>query len=281
MPSILNFFKRSAMRDQQINVPSSLCVGNIPLTDLKALGSGIFKPAITKAGRLSLQGKMPDNQKVKIYSGFSPAQISLRLELENLQLEQEICFPKLVLSDNFFLVEEWVDGTSLDKLPPEKAMDYAPQIEAFLTQLQHNPILIDLAERHAGAFCYLNDYLISRLEIWAQWQPVEALIAEWQHAENAVADSLPKLLSHPDLSFSNLIVQRSTGKLYVIDNELLGIGQGWVVDGKNSFCKERFKNDTLDTLAQRFANLSWKLRLVGSALDAGDFHRAQRLAQFQ
>ena len=44
---------------------------------------------------------MPDNQKVKIYSGFSPAQISLRLELDNIQVEQPICFPRVVLNDEF------------------------------------------------------------------------------------------------------------------------------------------------------------------------------------
>ncbi|MGF1743156.1 hypothetical protein L4C34_19280 [Vibrio profundum] len=224
---------------------------------------------------------MPDNRKVKIYSAFSRPQIALRLELESLQLEQAICFPKVVLSDNFFLVEEWVDGTPLNELPDEKAMEYVPLVEAFLKHVQSEPLLVALAEKYTGAFCYLNDYLISRLNIWAQWNPVKELIEEWQRSENAVVDLLPNFLSHPDLSLSNLILEHSTEKLYVIDNELLGVGQSWVIDGKNSFCKGIFKSDSLDTASQRFANLSWKLRLVGSALDAGDFNRAERLARFK
>ena len=79
---------------------------------------------------------------------------------------------------------------------------------------------------------------------------------------------------------SNLIVH-STGKLYVVDNELLGVGRSWVIDGKNSFCKSKFKDDLVDAVSQNFANLSWKLRLVGSALDNGDFERAERLAQIK
>jgi len=281
MLRFLDFFNRSSNCDQRKDVPSFLYVDNTPLSDLKALGSGIFKPAITKASRLSLQGRTPDNQKVKIYSGFSPAQISLRLELDNIQVEQPICFPRVVLNDEFLLVEEWVDGTQLNELPPARAMEYAPQVEAFLKQFQHDPILVALAEKHIDAFCYLNDYLISRLNIWAQWKPVKALIGEWRRTENAVVDLLPKFLSHPDLSLSNLILEHSTDKLYIIDNELFGVGRSWIIDGKNSFCKERFKIDSSDTLTQRFASLSWKLRLVGSALDAGDFERAERLARFE
>lgn len=281
MLRFLNFINKSTSCDQQKDVPSYLCVGNTPLSDLKALGSGIFKPAITKAGRLSLQGRMPENYKVKIYSGYSPAQISLRKGLDQLQIDLPILFPRVILNDDLFLVEEWINGTPLNELPPAKAMDYAVKVEALLKQFQNNPILIALAEKHVGAFCYLNDYLISRLRIWVQWQPVKALIEEWRRTENDVIDLLPKFLSHPDLSLSNLILEQSSGKLYVIDNELLGVGRGWVNDGKNSFCRERFKSDTSNTLTQRFAALSWQLRLVGSALDGGDFARAERLARFE
>ena len=277
----LAFFKRGANQGKQTSLPSYLCVDNTPLSDLKALGSGIYKPAITKAGRLSLQGRMPDNRKVKIYSGYSPAQISLRTELDQLKLDPPICFPRVVLNDDFLLVEEWVDGTPLNELPTAKSMNYAPQVEALLKQFQSDSFLSALAKKHAGSFCYLNDYLISRLSIWAQWQPVKALIGEWERTEKAVVDLLPIFLSHPDLSLSNLIVQHSTGKLYVIDNELLGVGRSWVIDGKNSFCKKRFNTKSVDSLTQRFSNLSWKLRLVGSALEAGDFERAERLARFE
>ena len=281
MKNLLEFFNRSTKFKHSTEIPSCLYVNNTPLSDLKALGSGIFKPAITKAGRLSLQGRMPDNQKVKIYSCFSPAQTNLRLRLDSLNVEQTLYFPRLVLYDDFLLVEEWINGIPLNELPHDEAMQYVPHIESFLTQVQHDHIFINLADKNAEAFCYLNDYLLKRLGVWSQWQPVKELILEWKETESKVVDILPNFLSHPDLSMSNLIVQHSTGKLYVVDNELLGVGRSWVIDGKNSFCKSKFKDDLVDAVSQNFANLSWKLRLVGSALDNGDFERAERLAQIK
>lgn len=278
---LLKYFIQS--KNYKINkiLPSYLCVGNTHISGLKALGSGMFKPAITKAGQLSLQGKMPDNRRVKIQSCFRPSQIPLRLELERLQPNLPIKFPRVVSYDEFLLVEEWIDGTPLNKLPSTKALSYASRLYDLLNQFQNDPSLVALAQNHLNSFCYLNDYLISRLNVWSHWQPVKALIEELRKSENSVAGSLPNFLSHPDLSLSNLILEHSTDKLYVIDNELFGVGQSWVIDGKNSFCKESYKINSLDTLSQRFASLSWKCRLVGSALDAGDFERAERLARFE
>ena len=113
----------------------------ILLVRFKSTRISIFKPAITKAGRLSLQGRMPDNQKVKIYSCFSPAQTNLRLRLDSLNVEQTLYFPRLVLYDDFFLVEEWINGIPLNELPHDEAMQYVPHIESFLTQVQHDHVL--------------------------------------------------------------------------------------------------------------------------------------------
>ena len=38
----------------------------------------MFKPAITKAGRLSLSGYSEEGEKVKVYKSFNPNQIKLR-----------------------------------------------------------------------------------------------------------------------------------------------------------------------------------------------------------
>lgn len=272
--------KRIKKRTPLKPLPSCLCVGDTLIYDLRALGSGIYKPAVTKAGRLSLKGKMAQNKTVKIYSAYGANQVSLRTELNALGIELPICFPAVLKSDNFLIVEEWVNGTPLSDLPRAKAMSYAPQVEAFLNLCQSSTLLTDLAEKHKSAFCYLTDYLILRLEIWRQWQPVKKLVDEWTQEKNNSAFSMPMYLSHPDLTLSNLIVENSTGKLHVVDNELLGVGYGWVIDGRNSFCKEKFSHESLAPSARRFAALSWKLRLVSSALESGDFERAERLASF-
>ena len=35
----------------------------------------------------------------------------------------------------------------------------------------------------------------------------------------------------------------------------------------------------IDYISQNFYNLSWKLHIVGSAIDSGDFERAERMSK--
>tara|TARA_Y100001978_G_C23409199_1_gene298311 strand:+ start:60 stop:287 length:228 start_codon:yes stop_codon:yes gene_type:complete len=70
----------------------------------------------------------------------------------------------------------------------------------------------------------------------------------------------------------------SNNKTYIIDNELLGVSKGWLLDERNSFFRNKVSTKISDENIKNFYNLSWKLRLVGSALDSGDFARAERMA---
>lgn len=247
------------------------------VSDLKPLG-GFHKPATTKAGRLSMTGRLSNGQKAKVYSLFSPDQGALRLALQRLQPIEGLHWPAILAHSNTLVAEEWIDGLSLNKLPRAHLQQHADTVKAFLQACQTSHKLQALADQHQGAFCYINHYLLTRLQPWAHWQPVAHLLQHWQQASNAVAGTLPRQISHPDLSLANLVVQRHTGKLFVIDNELLGVGPGWVLDGNNSFCKHHPMEGAWSADVQRYAKVAWRMRLVGSALDAGQFAQAAELA---
>ena len=260
------------------DIPGEIVISGQVISDLKALG-GYHKPATTKAGRLSLSGRLSDGQRVKVYSAFGPKQLSLRLAVQQVQPLAGLHFPRVLAVDDHFIAEEWIEGASLKKLPLTVVQTASNTVSGFLQACALDPSLQHLAQQHPNAFCYLDDYLMVRLQPWAQWHPVHQLLHQWQPALRAVEGKLPVRLTHPDLSLANLVVQHDTGKLFVIDNELLGVGRGWMLDGKNSFCSAHPLSSSWDEPTQRLVNLAWRLRKVGSALDAGQFKLAAAVAQ--
>jgi len=258
-------------------IPSNLLVNGLSIGSLNALG-GFHRAATTKAGRLSLTGRLSSGEKVKIYSVLNSGQATLRVVLQELQPIDGLHWPAILANDEGLVVEEWIDGQPLPQLSDSDIKRHMGTVRAFLQACQTNTALHKLAAQHSSSFCYIHNYLLPRLQPWAHWQPVAQLLQRWQLASDAVAHKLPRRLSHPDLSLANLVVQRQTGKLYVIDNELLGVGQGWVLDGNNSFLKKHPMADQFDADVERFAKVGWCMRLVGSALDAGRFKQAAELA---
>ena len=121
--------------------------------------------------------------------------------------------------------------------------------------------------------------MILRLKPWCQWVPVQNLLEEWKKLNIATDSKIQSRISHPDLSLSNLILG-DDNKIYIVDNELLGVGKGWLLDEKNSFFRSQVNIPELESICNRFYSISWKLRLVGSALDSGDFARAERMSKF-
>jgi hypothetical protein len=65
-----------------------------------------------------------------------------------------------------------------------------------------------------------------------------------------------------------------------IDNELLGVGPGWIIDWRNSLLAKTPTPRFLDPKIGAFADRTWHLRLLGSAIDKGNFEDAARLAIF-
>ena len=258
------------------SLPSKLRVGNIYVDNLVPLG-GIFKPGITKAGRISLSGRLQDGTKVKVYNSYNLNQINIRKKLGHIFIEEDVLFPDVISNDDYFVIERWIEGKPLNKIRSNKLDEFTESIINFLDKLHNEPIFCKIANENLNSFCYLKDYLLLRLKPWQQWLPVEELLNAWFDANYKTEKIIEPKISHPDLSLTNLILSPEN-KIYIIDNELLGVGKGWLLDSTNSFFRRKVSKPIFKPLINNFYNLSWKLRLVGSALDNGDFDRAKRMA---
>lgn len=272
----MNLF--SLKSKDNVSIPSKLRVGKFYIENLKPLG-GIFKPAITKAGRLSLVGKSEEGRKVKVYKSFNSNQIELRKVIGNYLKNEDVLFPKVIAYDDNFIAEEWINGESFSNLKKNFLKENTPKLINFLKKFHFEAEFLDIAKNNKNSFCYLRDYLLLRLKPWSQWEPVENLLEEWNKLNLETNQKIESRLSHPDLSLSNLILGNDQ-KVYIVDNELIGVGKGWLLDEKNAFFRSQVNLPELDPISYRFYIISWKLRLVGSALDSGDFARAERMSKF-
>ena len=269
LSSLFNYSK------EETKIPSTLRVGNTYIKKLTPLG-GIFKPGITKAGRLSLSGYLNNGTRIKVYRAHSPKQIYLRRIIGDKLKNDIVLLPPVITSDDNFIVEKWIEGKSYSRIKKGILDSNTNNLINFLEKIHYQSEFLDIAKSNEKSFCYLEDYLIIRLSPWKQWTPVEKLINEWINANNTIDKILDSRISHPDLSLSNMIL--SNNKTYIIDNELLGVSKGWLLDERNSFFRNKSSTKINDENVKNFYNLSWKLRLVGSALDSGDFARAERMA---
>jgi len=258
--------------------PGKITVDEKVITDLVPLGR-YRQPGITKAGRASFAGLF-EGKKVKVYNTYSADQSKLRVSLESTDLGQQF-FPRLVASDKNHVVEEWIDGLPLKKLGYSFLERAADEIKRFLFECRNSTELIHLAANHTNAFCYFQDYLIKRLEPWCVLDFVRQFILSWQNDYDRVKGKIEVRLSHPDLSDANILLEKKTERLVVIDNELLGVGHGWILDRRNSLLKDFSENADAhlsNGIEKGFLNESWRLRLIGSAFDASDFERAYTIA---
>ena len=258
-------------------IPSKLRVGDTYIEKLKPLG-GMFKPGITKAGRVSLSGFLEDGTKVKVYNSYNFDQIRLRKNLDSYLKNDTVLFSPVITSDKLFVVEKWIKGKSFSDLKPKMLEKFSLELINFLSKIHNESPFIELARANSNSFCYLRNYLLMRLKPWENWLPVEKLVKAWHQSDLETESKIASKVSHPDLSLSNLILD-SDHRIYIIDNELVGVGKGWILDEKNSFFRMQAPPLELEDIARKFFNLSWKLRLVGSAIDNGDFERAERMSK--
>lgn len=275
MVDILRASILSLLKKKPTSIPGTLVVGAKVINHLKPLG-GYHRAGITKAGRLSLVG-MCEGRKVKVYRCHSPQQVALRLAIQQHSFEG-LYFPEIVAADSHMVAELWIDGVSVADVERDECERAQTAVERFLLANTQRADLLALAKDHPDAFCYFSDYLLKRLGEWLHWEPVRQFVGRWK-AEYGVlssrAEAFPAYLTHPDLSAANLIVEKGSAKLFIIDNELLGVGAGWVLDGRNSLLK---KDVVPAPCSPAFVEQSWRLRKLGSALDADDFPAANRLA---
>jgi hypothetical protein len=192
-----------------------------------------------KNNKFSAQGYY-GNEKVKVYEVFDKNQGDLRKFISKSN-ELSQYFPKLITYDSKYIVEEWVIGQTLKEVNSKynKHVSQADEIKKIINlmwSLNYDKIVFNYIE-----------YIHSRLN----------------KINNFDLRNVPVRVNHNDLSLDNILM--TSDGLKIIDNELLGCNNGWILNIKNSFLKEDFtyqnyiSTDTLDAL--------WNIRKEWSKSD--------------
>jgi len=269
---------RKLIQRNNCSIQGAITIDGSVITSLQILG-GYHKPGITKVGRLSVVGQC-NGKKVKVYSVHSSGQGKLRNLLQNNLDDKSYAFPNIVASNEYLIAEEWVYGQSVSALKNIEREYVTESVCQFLNdRFDITSTLSLLNEKYYHPFCYLNDYLIPRLGPWVNWDPVSVFVQEWGSCYEKVKQKMPLSLSHPDLSINNLVYDSNTKKTYFIDNELLGLGHGWILDHLNANIRSSdvVQLNDINSVDSRFVEKTWVLRRVGSAIDAGKFDEVVRL----
>ena len=185
-----------------------------------------------KNNKFSAQGYY-ENKKIKIYEVFDKNQSTLR-EFVSRHQQLSLYFPKLILCDEKYVVEEWIDGKTLRETTSNNSIniEYVNEIKNFIKLMWS----IDYDKK---AFDYI-DYIYKRLD----------------KTNNFDLSKIPNRINHNDLSLDNILV--SSNGLKIIDNEFLGCGTGWILNFKNSFLSEDSNNQ--DYISDEDLNEIWNTR---------------------
>lgn len=236
----------------------SAVIAGKEIRDLRPLG----QKALSKAGLISLTGYVL-KQKVKIYSTFSEGQVRLRASMN--QLPGQIYFPEIIAAENNIVVEKWIDGDGGLKAGKKGREQIYERIFNYLLDRSAVSPRYEVTSVDKS-FDYLQ-YLSERIAPWMFINEIGNFHGNWVATKESNKSRMRRTVSHPDLSLANLVISKEDKNVYVVDNELLGIGFGGIVDYDNSALNGVVPNpDRHDNEFQKFHDATWELRLLGSAL---------------
>lgn len=205
-----------------------IIIKNLTFENLKPIREG-FK---NKNNKFSAQGNYNDT-KVKVYEVFDKNQGALR-EFVSKHKELAKFFPKLIVYDEKYIVEEWLKGKTLkeEKLNYFRSLEYSREVKKIIK-------LMWSINYDKKVFDYI-DYIHKRLG----------------KTVNFDLSKIPVKLNHNDLSLDNILI--TSEGLKIIDNEFLGCNTGWILNIKNSFIED-------DLLSENFISKKelaelWKIR---------------------
>lgn len=176
---------------------------------------------LSRCGRLRWTARL-DGRPVKILECHDAGQAAF---IEQVSASKPLRghFPEPLLREGPFLVVRWVEGAVINWRRDSRLLPAVAGLQARLHAQR------ELAACAAGGFAYLA-YLEAR---WRRYQSIFDLQQTLEQLLGFLEERDPQLvpaLCHPDLSGANLVVERSTGRLVIIDNELLGSGGDYPFD---------------------------------------------------
>lgn len=272
--SALRVVRRRLQQPGRIPIRDTVTVAGKLVTELFPLG-GYRTPGLTKVGRLSFRG-VCEGRVVKVFSVARPEQAMLRQELQDCSNELW-AFPPIIAIDSSLVVEAWIEGTPVRSFAANERHHARSAIKAFFSSSWGGRRMAAIAASHRRTFCYMEDYLLPRLGPWRHLDSVARFVSVWQESYRQL--DLPDFVSHADLSADNVLIETGTNRVMFIDNELLGVGKGWILDPLNSFLGDEFDvvREAPVPVDRGFVELTWALRKAGSAFDAGEPGRAVEL----
>lgn len=249
------------------------------LSNLEFLG-------ISKAGNLSWSASC-GGIKVKIYQAFSPGQANFIEQVSALEGVAAF-FPRVFFRKGEYLVVEWVVGRPLNELSWTNNSKWIDQIAGLQSKLHNYHCSNESTDFDYSTF--LTERLLKYLGPFALSPALQTML---DIARIPPADSKAHL-GHFDMTPSNIVVDPKSGRLKLIDNELLAQCSYYPMDFFNTYralenshsMQRRYTRsylelcDNLDFVLEnkRFFQALWGLRVVGAMLQSGEFNGALEMA---
>jgi aminoglycoside phosphotransferase (APT) family kinase protein len=240
--------------------------------------TGLNFAGTSKAGHMSWTGSVSDGP-VKLYETPTPTTAALVSYVSN-DASVGSFFPPVLATMSRFVLARWVSGKPLS--PNSDAARHAGRLLAALHRV--NP-------SGQSGFDYAK-YLEQRFIEWAgpflesHFRPV---LDEGVEALASISANAPRL-SHPDVTYRNLVVDDRLGRPVVVDNELLGVGPWYPLDVLNSLASLRTVGNAANSLLAGYSAAggdvsvladardeliaAWRLRVISSLLRAGNLRDA-------
>lgn len=244
----------------------------------------LFK--VSKPGHVVLVGRL-GGRRVKIYQVFSPAHADFVRRVCTLPDVREY-FPRVLHKNDRHIVVEWVEGKPLTVsalVTKHELLERFADIQAALHQQR-------LDDQEPG-FDYVS-FLEARLHRFRSILPLSPGLRWILDRVHDVPGPLSPRVSHPDFTPSNVVIEKASGQLKIIDNEALTQSSAYLIDlfityhslrnpvglGERYIALQRRHVSDLELPVGWASYLLalWGLRLTGAMFQAGQFAGAYHLA---
>jgi len=214
---IAMYLARSAAVDD-----NSFTIGDCTIKNLRLLQRK-NSDTLGKVGMLSWVASM-DGSKVKVYECRSVKHAKFIEELSNDERISQY-LPKCLFRKNEFVIVEWVEGrmvTWKEISQEQKLMSQMSNIHSSFHSLS--------TEYWPAEKCYLLDYFENRFNRFRSVLPVDEFVDRIFSIFNEKTPTVTESLSHPDITPVNVIVDRVSGEMKVIDNDLFTQSSYYLID---------------------------------------------------
>lgn len=244
----------------------------------------------SKAGRLSWSAYLNDSP-VKIYECFSDEHAQF---IEDVSINPELSehVPVCLHRAENMLVVEWVQGKQVTWRKARRTPELLLRIAKLQAVIHSQEIRPDGTEIGFDYLSFLKQRMLSHQGIF----PLEPVFERLEIDFGSTDWFSFSGLSHPDVTADNLIIDSETGKLKLVDNELVGQNQYFLVDLFNTHKSMRkFERSLIRPYLEAYIryggdlsplydqeqvfNAIWSIRLIGSALQKGAIRQAYQTAQ--